>query len=100
MIVFALDCHAAVVTPLHKYLSAERVWFLVHCHCGPILTACWYRLPAYGETSLIISFNDEWTSMRDGCIGTVIRLFLLMVGVLLPTAPTFRERLARYALIA
>ena len=37
---------AAVLSSEH----AERVWTLVHSDSGPVLTACWYSPPSYGET--------------------------------------------------
>ena len=57
--VFATAAVAPTVALLRKSETAERIWVLVHCDCGPLLVGCWYRPPCYGETASIESLTAE-----------------------------------------
>ena len=53
-------------------LTHERSWFTIHGDIGPVLLCIWYRPPSPGETSSIHGFIDEWQSLRDSCVGTIV----------------------------
>ena len=53
-------------------LTHERSWFTIHGDIGPVLLCIWYRPPSPGETSSIHGFIDEWRSLRDSCVGTIV----------------------------
>ena len=70
--IFILDSLVAGCSRVLISESAEIAWILIHCNCGPVLLACWYRRPCYNETDSIRSLGSEWAALRDQCIGTVI----------------------------
>ena len=44
----------------------------MHTESGPLLICCWYRRPCHGETRSIDTLGEEWISLAEQSVGTII----------------------------
>jgi hypothetical protein len=44
----------------------------MHTESGPILICCWYRRLRYGEIESIDTLDEEWSSLAEQSVGTII----------------------------
>ncbi len=72
ILVFVLDNMVHLFSPLHTSVCAELVWLLYHSSNGPVLLACMYRPPHYGEIASFNAFSAEWASLSAQAVGTVL----------------------------
>ena len=72
VLVLARQDIAQSVTLVCSSPTAERVWLLVHSDTGPFLVCAWYRPPSPGDATSVVSFCQEWRSLRDQALGTVV----------------------------
>ena len=72
VLVFVLDSLCNLFSPLVSSSVAEIIWFLFHSQLGPVLIACWYRPPHYGEIASINAFSAEWSAHSALAVGTVV----------------------------
>ena len=70
--VSALTQHADSITEMHKSITCERVWVIVHSDLGPLLLGVWYRPPVQGETDSISSLREEWNELGLEAVGTIV----------------------------
>ena len=69
--VYAIDLFDGV-EHVFSCIESERMWFTVHTMLGPLLLCAWYRSPAAGDLSQILSFQQELTKLRKEHVGCII----------------------------
>lgn len=58
---------------LHKSVTSERVWVLVHSDPDPYLIGAWYRPPEPGRVVSTTSLRqEEHEELSQGTVGTII----------------------------
>ena len=72
VLVFVLVSLCNLFSPLVSSSVAEIMWFLFYYQLGPVLIACWYRPPHYGEIASINAVSAEWSVHSALAVGTVV----------------------------
>ena len=72
VLIFALDSHAHLFSPLVPSPSAEILWLLFHSDCGPLLLCCFYRPPCYAEVDTLHTLMQEWRTYSELAVGSVL----------------------------
>ena len=72
VVVYATDLLFDAVEHLESNVEAERMWLTIHSESGPYLLCAWYRCPNVGDTSQIISFEQEYKRQCTKHLGSII----------------------------